>query len=94
MGEVRAQVNQGGRQPAGEERFVCRPGPGLSQAGALTSLVPRGLAARFSAWREFFDQLAEMPVRDAAEGRTGHGRAGLLGLSSFKNPRGRRRVTA
>lgn len=61
---------------------------------AQAPLVPRGPAALFPAWREFFDQLAEMLVCDAADDGMGHGRAGLLDLRSSKNQNDRRDVTA
>lgn len=55
VGEAGAQVNQGGQQPVSEDESVPRAGPGLPSARAPAPFVPRGLAARFPAWREFFD---------------------------------------
>jgi hypothetical protein len=77
-------VDKGRQGTVGEDQFVLRSGPGVPSASAPAPFAPNGLTTRLPAWREFFNQLAEMLAREATEGRMRHGRAGLLDVHTTR----------
>jgi hypothetical protein len=79
-----SQVDNDRQGTVGEDQFVLRSGPGLPSASALASFAPNGLTTSLPAWREFFDQLAQVLAREATEGRMRHGCAGLLDVHTTR----------
>ncbi len=93
MRQLQPQADQGDQHPVDEDQLVIGPGTSHPLPIAAPTFPERGLALRRPRVGQLLDQIAEMCMIKAAEGRMGQGRTGSVMRHNITNPCGRRHVT-